>query len=229
MRMPNASMSSQRLILLGRYHVGSLEQTEETRPLAPVMAPTVETLETATAATASARLGLVGPRVAVAFGEAELEQVLRNASLRAQQLDNKVNGGPVKIALFPGGLVAALRPRGAAQVEAAVAVRERLVTQPVAAPLREELLPGLDAAIADQRARLAARDAAYQAYASAFAVELGARESFITAYSSSAGAIRQIFPRNRERQDLYFDEVYARGRSEEPPVEDDDGDDGPTT
>ncbi len=37
------------------------------------------------------------------------------------------------------------------------------------------------------------------------AVEDGARETFVSSYDSNAGAIRQMFPRNRSRQDLYFD------------------------
>lgn len=225
MQMPTTSMSSERLALLGRFHVACLEQTEETRALAPIFVSNLEALETAAGATDAARRALIGPRVAVVFGEARLEQELRRLSLSAQQVDNKADGGAAKTALFPRGLYPALRPRGEAQIEAASAVRERLVAQPAAASLREAHLTAVDAAISDQRARLAARGAAYQTYASAFAAELGARESFVAAYSSSAGAIRQLFPRSRDQQDLYFDAIASGRRAPDEPVE--DGDDGP--
>jgi hypothetical protein len=48
---------------------------------------------------------------------------------------------------------------------------------------------------------------AEQALGAARAVEDGARETFVSSYGSNAGAIRQMFPSNRERQDLFFDRI----------------------
>jgi len=42
------------------------------------------------------------------------------------------------------------------------------------------------------------------------AEEDGTQESFITAYDGNAGAIRVLFPRQRARQDLYFEEFRRR-------------------
>jgi hypothetical protein len=46
-------------------------------------------------------------------------------------------------------------------------------------------------------------------------VGFGARERFVKAYDSNMGAIRQLFPRDRGQQDLYFDEAPTRRSSPE--------------
>ena len=56
------------------------------------------------------------------------------------------------------------------------------------------------------------------------ATESVARERFVKAYDSNIGAIRQIFPRDRDQQDLYFDEAPSSRASS-----DDKGDDTPPT
>ena len=45
------------------------------------------------------------------------------------------------------------------------------------------------------------------------ATESVARERFDKAYDSNIGAIRQLFPRDRDQQDLYFDEAPTRRTS----------------
>ena len=55
------------------------------------------------------------------------------------------------------------------------------------------------------------------------AAEFGARERFVKAYDSNIGAIRQLFPRDRDQQDLYFDEAPSSRSSS-----DDKGGDTPT-
>ena len=224
MRMPTRKMASARLSLLGHYHVACIMQAEETRPLEPVFSPVLQALDASATATVNARMAMIGPQVQVAFAEASLEQTLRGVSLRAQQLDNKADGGPAKTAVFPDGLMPVLTPRGDAQIAAAGAVRDRVTTQPAAAPLRAEALPLIDAGVEALRVALAARAAAQQAFAAAFAAELGAREAFLSAYSSDAGAIRQLFPRDRARQELFFDSPVNTRRTPEE-LEEDDGDD----
>ncbi|MBI5478700.1 MAG: hypothetical protein HY906_07595 [Deltaproteobacteria bacterium] len=120
--------------------------------------------------------------------------------------------------MFPDGLEPEVRPRGAAQVKAARGVRDRLAHQPAAATLREEFAPKLDAAIADLTAKLDARKAAGEVLGLARARENGAQETWVSAYDSNAGAMRTLFPRQRARQDLYFDQFRAR-----PPEPDEEG------
>lgn len=70
-----------------------------------------------------------------------------------------------------------------------------------------EWLKDLDTALAALGSALESRRMAEQALGIARAAEDGARETFVSSYDSNAGAIRQLFPRNRERQDMYFDRV----------------------
>src|SRR5687767_13313552 len=115
MKMPTATMASERLIMLGRFHIAALEQTEQTRPLAAPFTASVDALEATALATRQASLALIGPRVHVRFAEAALEETLRTLSLRAKTIDNTSAGGPAVHALFPTGLDPIIRPRGEAQ------------------------------------------------------------------------------------------------------------------
>lgn len=54
-----------------------------------------------------------------------------------------------------------------------------------------------------------------QALGIARANEDGARETFVSSYDSNAGAIRQMFPRNRARQNLYFDQFRGGASASE--------------
>lgn len=112
-------------------------------------------------------------------------------------------------AIFPNGLDAEVRPRGAAQLSASTVLRERLNSQRPAATVKEQLLKALDTAVAALGSALEKRRMAEQALGIARAAEDGARETFVSSYDSNAGAIRQMFPRNRARQDLYFDQFRA--------------------
>ena len=75
--------------------------------------------------------------------------------------------------------------------------------------MKELSLKELDTAMAALGGVLEARRMAEQALGLARAVEDGARETFVSSYDSNACAIRQKFPRNRARQDLYFDQFRA--------------------
>ena len=94
-------------------------------------------------------------------------------------------------------------------MSASTALRERLNSQRPAAAVKEQLLKYLDAALAALGSALEKRRMAEQALGIARAAEDGARETFVSSYDSNAGAIRQMFPRNRARQDLYFDQFRA--------------------
>ncbi len=84
---------------------------------------------------------------------------------------------------------------------------QRSSTLSSAEPLRGDHTGKIRAEIDALNAKLAARKSAGDALGLAYAQEVAAREDFVRAYDASAGAIRQIFPRDRDRQNLYFDQV----------------------
>jgi hypothetical protein len=200
-----ASMSSQSLLRVGRYHLAALGRSAETKGLADAFRPTFDALAVAKAAREQAEDALVVPRAEARFAEAGLEVVLRDLAAQAHVTDRQMGGDLVFRAIFPNTVDAEVRPRGPAQLTAATALRVRLDKQPAAAPVKAQWLPKLDEALARLAAALEARRTAEQAVGLARAVEDGARETFVSSYDSNAGAIRQMFPRNRVRQDLYFD------------------------
>ena len=132
---------------------------------------------------------------------------IRQVALLAHGADNNATSGSAFKALFPNGLDAELRPIGASQIAAAVALRERLNTQPAAAKVKAQLMDDFDKSLAAFKSALDAREAGDTKVSQARATESGARERFVSAYDSNIGAIRQLFPRVRKQQDLHFDNI----------------------
>lgn len=219
MQMPTARMGSSRLILLALFHAAALAQDDATRGLAAAFVAALEALTAAHEATRTALRALVLPRVALAFAEASCDRTLRDIARQAESLDGKAKGA-ARAALFPQGVGVVTSPRGASQIAAAAALRDRLMQQPAAAPIRDQSVAALDAAVSSLKAKLEAREAAYAAYASAFAAELGARETLVSAYGANAGAVRQLFPRDAERRELFFDRFRSeRGDDPDAPTD----------
>ena len=207
MRSVKPAMASETMLDLGRYHLAALAQSEGTKALASAFKPAQDELQTATTARVEAEKAMTNPRVAVRFSENALEKAIRQVALLAHGADNNATGGPAFKALFPNGLDAELRPIGPSQVAAAVALRERLDTQPAAAKVKAQVMDDFDKALATFKSAIDARQAGDTNVSQARATESGARERFASAYDSNIGAIRQLFPRDRAQQDLHFDEI----------------------
>jgi hypothetical protein len=198
---------------LGRHHLSALGRTEETKPLVGTFQPVYDNLLSAVGTHAEADAVFRDAGVGVLFAEELLEHAIREVSLRAHAIDDNAITGPAYKALFPDGLDVVLRPVGASQAEVAVALRGRLETQPAAAMVKAQSMDDLDKSLVVFKTSLDARAAAETRLSQARNAESGARERFIAAYDSNIGAIRQLFPRNRKRQDLFFDTVTAKRTS----------------
>lgn len=114
----------------------ALGLNSETKGLADAFRPSFEALALAKAAREQAEEGLIAPRAAARFAEAGLEVVVRDIAAQAHASDRQAGGDLVFKAIFPNGLDAEVRPRGAAQLTAATALRGRLDKQPAAAPVK---------------------------------------------------------------------------------------------
>jgi len=206
MQIPAPKVASGQLIVLGTSHLAALAQIAETAALAPPFKVHQDALVLAKRAREDAELALVSPRVAARFAEYALEEVIRGIAGRAHALDGNMVSGSVFNGVCPNGLEPEVSPRGVAQKESALRLQNRLDTQPAAAKLRPEFSDKLKAATADLAAKLDARKAAGEALGRTIAGDLGARESWVAAYDANAGSIRTLFPRNRRKQDLFFDD-----------------------
>jgi len=223
MRTIKPAAASDTMLSSGSNHLTALDQTPETKPLIGAFQPVQEDLQTAAAARVLAEKAMGAPRVVVRFAEKALEKVIREIALLAHTTDNNATTGPAFKALFPNGLEAELRPLGAAQVAAAATLRERLDSQPAATKVKAQVMDSFDKAFAVFKQAIDARQTAETKLSQARAAESGARERFVKAYDSNIGAIRQLFPRDRDQQDLYFDEAPSSRSSS-----DDKGGDTPT-
>jgi len=207
MRSVKPAMASETMLDLGRYHLAALAQSEATKALASAFQPVQDELQTAATARVEAEKAMTVLRVVVSFSENALEKAIRQVALLAHAADNNATGGPAFKALFPDGLDAELRPIGPSQVASAVALRERLNTQPAAAKVKAQVMDDFDKALATFKSAIDARQAGDTNVSQARATESGARERFASAYDSNIGAIRQLFPRDRAQQDLHFDQI----------------------
>lgn len=216
MQTAAVTMSSRALLRIGKFHLFALGRGPETQGLATAFKLAHDALTVAHAAREQAEDALVEPRANVRFVEAELEMVLRDVADEAHRQDRRTSGEQAFKAIFPDGLDPEVRPRGTGQLAVATALRSRLDLQPAAAVVKGLKLKDLDAAIAALASALEARRMAEQALGLARANEDGARETFVSSYDGNAGAIRQLFPRNRARQNLYFDQIRV-----EQPADDD--------
>ncbi|AKF09587.1 hypothetical protein [Sandaracinus amylolyticus] len=224
MQIPTAEVASERLLLLGLAHLAALGHDPSLADLARAFQPAQDELEATTTARGAAERAMVVPRVAVRFAERVVEEVIRRFANDTRSLDGKANG-PIFGDAFPEGTLAETLPRAAAQVAAGLRVLDRLTTRSTLAPLRAEHEPALQAAIAALRAALDARQTAAATFATAYANELAAREDWVRAYDASAGTVRARYPRDRPRQELYFDPLRSAARRTDP---DDDGEGGDT-
>jgi hypothetical protein len=209
MQTVTVTMASRPLLKAGKYHLAALGRGQETQGLATAFKPAQDALTSARTKREQAEDALSEPRTLARFAEMALEVILRDIAAKAHEFDRKAGGELVFKAIFPMGLDPVVRPRGDGQMTAATALRGRLDSQPAAAPVKALLLKDLDAALAALGTALESRRMAEQALGLARAAEDGARETFVSSYDSNAGAIRQMFPRNRPRQDLYFDTIRA--------------------
>jgi len=148
MRSVKPAMASETMLDLGRYHLAALAQSEGTKQLASAFQSVQDELQTATTARLEAEKAMTVPRVAVRFSENALERAIRQVALLAHGADNNATSGPAFKALFPNGLDAELRPIGPSQVAAAVALRERLNTQPAAAKVKAQAMDDFDKSLA---------------------------------------------------------------------------------
>ncbi len=213
MKIPTPDMASDMLLGLGRSHVAALGCREETKLLASAFQPKHDALEAAAATRLQAEKDLTSPRVLLRFAEKSIELAIRQVALLAHATDGNSTSGPAFKALFPNGLNAELNPMAAGQATTAAALRERLNTHPDAVAIKGQILPALEKEMAAFNAALASRDAAEAKLNQARIAEKSARAAFVAAYDSNAGAIRQMFPRSREQQDLFFDEFRSGSRS----------------
>lgn len=170
-------------------------------------------LATAEQAHEAAEANVLPMRVNVRFADHESDECIKQRKRTAQLADGETEG-PYVLHLFPNGTTPLTRPVGAAQIKEMRALEGRY----------DALLDRWPDAMAEKnivttlRQRyeqsLAERAAAEQTVIDTKAARDLAKEDFLDVYAEIANRIRSLFPRNRPKQDLFFDAVTNRARSE---------------
>ncbi|AKF06918.1 hypothetical protein DB32_004067 [Sandaracinus amylolyticus] len=169
--------------------------------LAATLAEATDALTTRQAAYHAAVLALIAPRVEVKLIDLHADTVVRSVKRIAEEAG-------AAGAVFPAGIQPIVKPVGATEV-AALRTLEGRIASATAWRDREAQRARIEAVRADYDRALLNRRDALAASSDARALRDDAKESFLDTYAAVAGAVRELFPRDRQRQDVFFDEVTA--------------------
>lgn len=174
--------------------------------LAQTLEDDTATLMGAQAEYRSAVLALIPLRFQIKVIDLKADTIVRSVKRAAEEA-----GKDISSALFPNGMTPIIRPVGRTQVDALRALEARIGAASRWAA-RDEQLARVVAVRTEYEALLDQRRDAMAAAAAKRAARNAAKEDFLDVMASLAGAVREIFPRDRKRQDLFFDELFRSRR-----------------
>jgi hypothetical protein len=162
---------------------------------------------------AVAEAGMLPARVTVTHADYESDEGLKQSRRAAELADGEAHG-PIMMHLFPEGTTPIVRLLGVAQVKQMKDLEGRydgLMSRWADAQSEKDKITALR-----QRYEQAlnARSNAAQALSNARSLRDLAKEDFLDVYAEVANRVRALFPRNKKKQDLFFDTVTDRGSSE---------------
>lgn len=187
-----------------------------------------ETLEGATAALIEAQasyrakvVGLVALRFEVKLMDLRADDMVRTVKRAA---DN--HSRAVSAAVFPKGITPIVKPIGQTQVDKLRDLEGRIAAASKWAE-RQQALDQVVAVRERYETALTQRKEGMIAAAAERALRDAAKEDFLDTFAVLAGAVRQIFPRDRVRQDVFFDTLRSRSTPQNPDTTDSDEPDEP--
>lgn len=166
-------------------------------------------LAAAQAAYAAAVRAILPTRVVVRFRDRMSDRCVRRIHKLAQVADGK-EGGPIATTAFPKGHRVITRLQGESQVQAMITLEADLTAAeplwPDAADARAEVAQHRTAYKAAVDGRTNARKAARAQRA----LRDAEKQRFLATYEEIAALVKAQFPRDRDMQDLFFDDVKRR-------------------
>jgi hypothetical protein len=210
MQLPSQSTPIARCETTSLYTQGALRQYPtiiETPPdVAARLASLADALENGTLTLLMSQdeyrkavLALIPLRFGVKIIDFKADAVVRSVKRAADDA-----GKEISEAIFPNGMTPIIRPVGQTQVEALRGLEGR-----IAAVSRwsewEANLARVVGVRTEYETALTQRKEAMIAAAAKRAVRNAAKGDFLDLFASIAGAVREVFPRDRKRQDVFFD------------------------
>lgn len=217
MEIPNSKTPVAKCLDLAAYASQTIGQfapsTIELQELAGKMDAARQLLASAESAYSQAENAMIPIRVDVTLADYSADEGIKQAKRAAELADGEANGA-LQTHLFPHGTTPIVRPFGAAQIKEMRDLEGRYDglmgnwnqaqnEKSKLTALREKyelaLQTRTDAAqlVNDQRSK---RDLA--------------KKNFLDVYAEVANRIRALFPRNKKKQDLFFDVVTGRNANQ---------------
>ena len=209
MQLPTSKTPVSKCIALGKYAatmLGMFSDNAVLTSIAATLTAATNGLDAAQTAYAGSVLSLIAVRVGVKYNDYVSDLAVRALQRQAEVTDGK-KAGKVASFLFPEGVTPVIRPVGKSQITQMVALEGLLdAVAPIWPPA------------ADEKAKIVARRTAYDAAitqretamvasAALRAKRDMAKEDFLDVYAAAAAKVKAEFPRDREKQDLFFDKV----------------------
>jgi hypothetical protein len=163
-----------------------------------------------------ATVALLASRVEVKLIDLKADDVVRSVKRAADEA-----GKDVARAVFADGITPIVKPVGASEAKALRALEGRIAAASRWQG-REAQASRVEAVRAEYEAALAARAEGLRAAADKRALRDAIKEDFLDAFTRVAAVIEGLFPRDRPRQDVFFDTLRAssaRGIDDDEPDE----------
>lgn len=216
MQLPNRQTPVARCEALGMYTERALrsygtrfapgdEKVARLNALADTVVSATGALVTAQDAYRRAVLAVVGARVDLKLVDLEADDLVRSVKRAADEA-----GKPIAQAVFKDGITPIVRAFGSTQAKALRDLEGRIAAA-TKWEGRAAQAARIEAVRAAYEAALEARRAGTVAAADARAARDMVKEDFLDVFAAAAGAVREMFPRDRPRQDVFFDAVARRG------------------
>lgn len=209
MQLPDRKTPVAKCIHLGLYSQTAFAQIPDNPTLAALaltLADATAELAAAQTAYAAAVIDLIKHRVRVRFTDHSADAAVR-ATQRAAEAADAGKGGKIAGVVFPGGVTPVVRPVGRTQVAEMVNLEGRLDAAKAIWSEADAEKAKIFAEREKYEAALGARRNGMQAVADLRAKRDLAKEDFLDVYATCAARVKAEFPRDRKKQDLFFDKI----------------------
>ncbi len=176
-------------------------------------------LTAAQSAYRTAVLAVVPTRVGVKLVDLRSADVVRSVKRAAEDA-----GADIAEAVFPGGVMPIIKPFGQTEVDGLRKLEGRIEAAS-GWDGREAQLARVSEVRGAYETALENRKDAMMAASAQRALRDAAKEDFLDTFAEVASSVKATFPRDRPRQDVFFDTIHARRSASDDAEQDDHGGD----
>ncbi len=167
----------------------------------------------------AAVVALVPHRVRVGLADLRSAEVVHSVKRAAEEA-----GEDIAEAVFPGGVTPVIKGYGQSEVAALRALEGRIAAA-TTWPDREAQLARVVEVRELYEKALKDREEAMIDAAAKRAIRNAVKEDFLDVFATVAAAIKGKFPRDKKRQDVFFDKLRAKRAADDDDGDEDDSDD----